>query len=55
MERRQRSTYDHKSYKCYQPANDANATDEDRIKAMTDACDAGAEVLVTPGYPQETA
>ena len=33
------------SYKYYQPANDANATDEDRIKAMTDACDAGAEVL----------
>ena len=44
-----------KSYKYYQPANDANATDEDRIKAMTDACDAGAEVLVTPGYLQETA
>ena len=34
-----------KSYKYYQPANDANATDADRIKAMTDACDAGAEVL----------
>ena len=32
-----------KSYKYYQPANDANATDADRIKAMTDACDAGAE------------
>ena len=44
-----------KSYKYYQPANDANATDADRIKAMTDACDAGAEVLVTPGFLQETA
>lgn len=44
-----------KSYKYYQPANDSNATDEDRIKAMTDACDAGAEVLVTPGFLQETA
>ena len=44
-----------KSYKYYQPANDSNATDDDRIKAMTDACDAGAEVLVTPGFLQETA
>lgn len=44
-----------KSYKYYQPGNAQNATDEDRIKAMRDACDAGAEVLVTPGYLQETA
>ena len=44
-----------KTYKYYQPANDANATDDDRIKAMTDACEAGCEVLVTPGYLQETA
>ena len=44
-----------KTYKYYQPANGAQATDDDRIKAMTDACDAGAEVLVTPGFLQETA
>ena len=44
-----------KSYKYYQPGNASNATDEDRIKAMTDACEAGAEVLVTPGYLQATA
>lgn len=44
-----------KTYKYYQPANADNATDEDRIKAMTDACEAGAEVLVTPGFLQETA
>ena len=43
------------SYKYYQPANGDQATDADRIKAMTDACDAGAEVLVTPGFLQETA
>ena len=44
-----------KSYKYYQPANGSNATDDDRIKAMTDACDAGAEVIVTPGFLQATA
>lgn len=44
-----------KSYKYYQPANGNAATDADRIKAMTDACEAGAEVLVTPGFLQETA
>ena len=44
-----------KTYKYYQPANGQNATDEDRIKAMTDACDAGAEVIVTPGFMQQTA
>ena len=43
------------SYKYYQPANGNAATDDDRIKAMTDACEAGAEVLVTPGFLQETA
>ena len=43
------------TYKYYQPANGANATDEDRIKAMTDACEAGAQVIVTPGFLQETA
>ncbi|MBR0374332.1 MAG: BMP family ABC transporter substrate-binding protein [Mogibacterium sp.] len=44
-----------KTYKYYQPANGSNATDDDRIKAMTDACDAGAEVIVTPGFLQATA
>lgn len=44
-----------KTYKYYQPANGSNATDEDRIKAMTDACEAGAEALVTPGFLQQTA
>lgn len=43
------------TYKYYQPANGDKATDDDRIKAMTDACDAGAKVLVTPGFLQETA
>ncbi len=43
------------SYKYYQPANGDKATDDDRIKAMTDACEAGAEVVVTPGFLQETA
>lgn len=43
------------TYKYYQPANAANATDDDRIKAMTDACEAGAKVIVTPGFLQETA
>ena len=44
-----------KTYKYYQPANADKATDADRIKAMTDACEAGAEVLVTPGFLQATA
>ncbi|MBR1990201.1 MAG: BMP family ABC transporter substrate-binding protein, partial [Firmicutes bacterium] len=44
-----------KSYKYYQPANGSAATDDDRIKAMTDACEAGAEVVVAPGWLQETA
>jgi len=44
-----------KTYKYYQPANGQNATDDDRIKAMTDACEAGAEVIVTPGFLQATA
>lgn len=44
-----------KTYKYYQPANGSNATDEDRIKAMTDACEAGAEAIVAPGFLQITA
>jgi basic membrane protein A len=43
------------SYKYYAPANGDQATDADRIKAMDDACAAGAEVLVTPGFMQATA
>ena len=43
------------TYKYYQPANGSSATDADRIKAMTDACEAGAQVIVTPGFLQETA
>lgn len=43
------------TYKYYQPANGSSATDEDRIKAMTDACEAGAQVIVTPGFLQENA
>lgn len=44
-----------KTYKYYAPANGDQATDADRIKAMSDACAAGAEVLVTPGFLQATA
>lgn len=43
------------TYKYYQPANADKATDDDRIQAMVDACEAGAKVLVTPGFLQETA
>ncbi|MBR5229677.1 MAG: BMP family ABC transporter substrate-binding protein [Firmicutes bacterium] len=43
------------TYKYYAPANGDEATDDDRIKAMVDACEAGAEVLVTPGFMQATA
>ena len=41
--------------KYYQPANGAQATDDDRIKAMRDACAAGAQAIVTPGFLQATA
>ncbi|MBQ8622035.1 MAG: BMP family ABC transporter substrate-binding protein [Oscillospiraceae bacterium] len=44
-----------KSYKYYQPANDNNATDEDRIAAMKLACDNGAEIVVAAGFMQEAA
>ena len=43
------------TYKYYQPANGSNATDEDRMKAMSDAADAGAKVIVTTGFMQATA
>lgn len=43
------------SYKYYQPANGANATDDDRYNAMKAAVDAGAKVVVCAGYLQGTA
>lgn len=44
-----------KTYKYYQPANGANATNEDRIDAMRQAVKNGAKVIVTPGFMQEKA
>ena len=44
-----------KTYKYYQPANGADATDPDRIAAMEQAIENGAEVIVTPGFLQYTA
>ena len=43
------------SYKYYQPANGAEATDDDRIDAMKAAVDGGAEVVVCAGFLQEAA
>ena len=43
------------SYKYYQPANGNAATDADRLQAMTDAAEAGAEVIVAAGYLQQPA
>ncbi len=40
------------SYKYYQPANGDKATDEDRYDAIKAACDAGAKVVVGPGFMQ---
>ncbi len=44
-----------KTYKYYQPANGADATDNDRIAAMRQAINNGAKVIVTPGFLQATA
>lgn len=44
-----------KSYKYYQPANGSEATDDDRYNAMKAAADAGAEIIVAPGFLQATA
>ena len=44
-----------KTYKYYQPANDAEATDEDRYEAMSQAVANGAKVVVCAGYLQEAA
>ena len=43
------------TYQYYQPANGSDATDDDRIAAMRQAIENGAEVIVTPGFLQETA
>ena len=43
------------SYKYYQPANGNEATDDDRIDAMTQACENGAKVVVAAGFMQEGA
>ena len=43
------------SMKYYQPANGSDATDNDRIDAMKQAIENGAEVIVTPGFLQATA
>ena len=44
-----------KTYKYYQPANGADATDSDRIAAMQQAIENGAKVIVTPGFLQANA
>ena len=44
-----------KSYKYYQPANENQATDDDRYEAMKAAVDGGATVVVCAGFLQETA
>lgn len=43
------------SYKYYQPANGAEATDDDRYDAMKAAADAGAKVVVAAGFMQGSA
>lgn len=42
-----------KSYKYYQPANGAHATDTDRLNAIKAAVQAGAKIVVCAGYLQE--
>lgn len=43
------------SMKYYQPANGADATDNDRIDAMNQAIANGAKIIVAPGFLQATA
>lgn len=43
------------TYQYYQPANGADATDNDRIAAMRQAIKNGAKVIVAPGFLQATA
>ena len=49
------ATENGKTYKYYQPANDAEATDDDRYEAMSQAVANGAKVVVCAGYLQEAA
>ena len=44
-----------KTYKYYQPANEDQATDDDRYEAMSQAVANGAKVVVCAGYLQEAA
>ena len=44
-----------KTYKYYQPANEDQATDDDRYEAMSQAVANGAQVVVCAGYLQEAA
>ncbi|MBQ7475525.1 MAG: BMP family ABC transporter substrate-binding protein [Clostridia bacterium] len=44
-----------KTYKYYQPANGADATDNDRIAAMKQAITNGAKIIVAPGFLQQAA
>ena len=43
------------TYKYYQPANGSDATDDDRVAAMRQAIENGAEIIVTPGFLQQPA
>lgn len=43
------------SYKYYQPANNNDATDDDRYNAMKAAAEGGAKVIVCAGFLQEAA
>ena len=43
------------SYKYYQPANNNEATDDDRYNAMKSAAEGGAKVIVCAGFLQESA
>ena len=44
-----------KTYKYYQPANGADATDNDRVAAMRLAIQNGAKIIVAPGFLQQAA
>lgn len=44
-----------KTYQYYQPANGADATDNDRVAAMRQAVTNGAKVIVAPGFLQQAA
>ena len=49
------ATAHNKTYQYYQPANGADATDNDRIAAMETAIKNKAQVIVAPGYLQAAA